>query len=149
MSDGHLDDEMAAQLHDYVNGLASTSSIIKRYIALLTNSSKADITEESHFLMVSALYVWQYREKFWLAYWSKLHTMLTRLLTNNLERAVRLFSFWFALLPNKTAQLERYYVVQQFFLGLRQHMIGGRILDDYSKALKTYLAKPQRVHGTP
>ena len=75
-----------------------------------------------------------------MAYWNKLHAMLTRLLTNNLERTVRLFSFWFAFLPAK-ARPDRYYVRHQFFLGLRHHIIGGVDLNEFIQGNEQLIGK--------
>ena len=135
MSDGHLDDMVSERLYNYISCLASGEVYFGEINGFISEFLNKDITEEDHLLMVSALFVRKYEEHFWLSYWEKVRVMLTRLLTNDLERAVRLFSFWFAFLPGKVSRLDQCYVVHQFFLGLKHRMNDGQILQVYSKAL--------------
>lgn len=141
MANARLDVSVARRLYEYVSELTSPEVYSGEIDHFMTIFLDADVTEEDHLLMMGALFVWKYEERFWLSYWKKVHVMLTRLLTYDLERAIRLFSYWFAFLPGKVARLDQCYVAHQFFLGLQQHMYNGQNLPDYSKAIANLAGK--------
>jgi len=142
MADSHLDGEVVTRLYDYVSGLASEERYAEEIRCFINVFFEAHITEEEHLRMLSALFVSKYQERFWFSYWEKMYALLTRLLTNDLERSVRLFSFWFVLVPNQFSRPDQHYVVHQFFLNLQRDMNSAQqILPNYSKALDNLVGK--------
>lgn len=140
MLEGHLDADVSMQLYRYVSRLGpeayygEVSSFIAEFLS-------TNITELDHSLMVTALFVGKYHDRFCLAYWSKVYAMLAQLLTSDLERAVRLFGYWFSRLPGWIPQADQKYALHIFFLTLRRNMTDGQHLPDFSKALNNLAGK--------
>ena len=132
--EGHLDAGVSMRLYQYVNGLSPETYYGEVY-SFISEFLSADIAELDHSLMISALYIGKYQDRFWLAYWGKVHLLLTQLSTNDLERAVHLFAYWFALLPGRIKQVDQKYVVALFFLTLRQNLNNAQHQPNFSKAL--------------
>lgn len=137
MAQGQLDPELIARLHSYIS-TQPPEDYYTQVSSYLGHFLKANPSEESHRLMINAFFTWQYADRFWFAYWQVLWSMLTKLTTQELELVMRLFAFWFNLLPT---QLDQYYVVHHFFLTLRQNITYAQTLPGFQEAITNIQVK--------
>lgn len=129
MSDGHLDGALAQRLYTYVSRLTQEMYYTEIH-SFMTEFLKAAITKEDFALMISAFFVEGNGNIFYQSYWNTLIAMRIQLSTNEFEGLIRQLSLWFALSPDKFAQPDQCYALQQFFLTLRQQMSAIQKLSD-------------------
>jgi hypothetical protein len=136
MADLHCDTTLIQRLHGYVSQLPE-DVYYSEVVAFLTRFLREDISSSMHILVVSALFTGTRLKHFWHAYWNALSEMFVHATAGELERLVRLLSFWFELLPDQFALPEQRYVVQAFFLNLSASL---RDLQKLPDAAKTFAA---------
>ena len=131
MSEGRLDMSLSNRLHHYLSTLTA-QSYYREICAFMSKFLTTDLAEEAHTQMIAGLFTWDYQDRFWRSYWGTWWNMFTQLATQELERAIRLLSFWFALSPT---QFTSQYVIHQFFLTLRQNVGDAQALPGFQQAV--------------
>jgi hypothetical protein len=136
MAERYCDTTLAQRLYDYVSQLPD-DVYYSEAVAFFTRFLRENIASNMHTLLISALFTGTEQKHFWYAYWNALVEMFARAGDGELERLVRLLSFWFELLPGQFTQPQQRYMVQTFFFNLPSNL---RDLQKLPGAAKTFAA---------
>jgi hypothetical protein len=131
MQQRHLTNQLASDLGTYISTLpldryeAEIKSVLKVFFS-------APLSNDDHFFLLQALFVWQHEERFWQHYWGK----VTHLSSHTLDQ---LMLFWFSLQP---LQLPQPYVAHHFLLELHRSIQTFQKLPDFQKTVATLEQRP-------
>ncbi len=150
MFSGDLDVTLTRQLYAYVKTLSPETyhAEVSTFISIFL---KANITNVSHQLMISALFSWKVSKAdndliicFWEAYWQALLYMLIE--TATVRRGIEILSYWFAMSP---ADLNVEYIIQKFLLDLPYILDNLQTIEDFHKVAPIFMTIIEKYQWYP
>ena len=143
MQSGCLDDALVSQLYQHFKSVTEDvyREETRRFIIDFCNT-KAGLLRANQRLMINALFRWTYPDTFWQAY----REMLLNKLNSSPSQFIELMSFWFKVSPE---ELNRYYLLQDFFYRLSGVLERAKNEQGYSKAIREFRIQAERRSWYP
>lgn len=126
MHDHHLNAELAQELYQYAASL-SDEEYDRECRSFCDSFFTGQLSDDDHFHLLAAFFVWDHAETFWRIYWEKV-------CVQSAESMAHLLGFWFTPHPMRLAQP---YVTQAFLLSLQQnlHFYQEKNFPDFQKIM--------------